>query len=303
MAYGLESFNGSGVCQFSTNTSTLVKVKEFTAINAHSNIGGSTITDSGFTLYGWDGPNSPSPYWTFAFDLPVGLDNSKVFIFAKPSSSNTYSVQADRGRHSISMFGATPGSNIPRRVMIYSNLRGTSGFAPIDILVAVKPGDATPDNVAYGLEVYDGNGTADSNIIFSSRFPMLQLQEAGTVNAYSTTLNSNSFDRTYVELTGTIATGSSWSTDDAPYALISNTGWYGSIGGGYSINPSGSRTGDPFSQNGGHFANSVVWTISGSWTASTGFHLLESGYTTSYAINFFGGTSVPHDYLTVKEGN
>jgi len=302
MTYGLESFNGNGVCQFSTNTSTLVKVKEFTPTNLHSFIGGSTVTTSdGYILYGWDGPNNPSPYWTFFFDLPVGLDNSKVFIFAKPSSSNTYSIQKDSGRHSIAMFGTTPSSNVPRRVGIYSNLRGDQ--YPIDILVAVKPGDATPENVDYGLEVYDGSGTADSNIIFSSRFPLLQLQEAGTVNAYSTTLNSYSFNRTYVELTGTITTGSSWSTDDAPYALISNTGWYGSIGGGYSVNPSGSRSGDPFSQSGGHFANSVVWTISGSWTASTGFHLLESGYTTSYAINFFGGTSVPHDYLTVKEGN
>lgn len=302
MSYGLESFNSSGVCQFSTNTSTLVKIKEFTPTNLHLNIGGSTVTTSdGYVLSGWDGPNNPSPYWTFFFDLPVGLDNSNVFIFAKPSSSNTYQPQQDQGRHSIMMFGTTPSSNLPRRVGVYSNLRGDQ--YPIDILIAAKPGNRTLENVDYGLDVYDGVGTADSNIIFSSRSPTLQIQEAGTVNAYSTTLNSNSFDRTYVELTGTIATGSSWSTDDAPYALISNTGWYGSIGGGYSINPSGNRTGNPFSQTGGYFVSSVVWTISGSWIASTGFHLLESGYTTSPAINFFGGTSVPHDYLTVKEGN
>ena len=81
-----------------------------------------------------------------------------------------------------------------------------------------------------------------------------------------------------------------------PYALISNTGWYGSIGGGYSIDPSGDRTsGDAFSQSGGHFTSCIVWEIlsTGSWTASTGFHLLHiPGYTTSNAINFFGGTSV-----------
>lgn len=315
MTYGLESFNTSGVCQFSTNTSTLVKVKEFTPTNLHSFIGGSTVnTSDGYVLYGWDGPNNPSPYWTFYFDMPpLELNNSNVFIFARPSVSNTYAIQKDGGHHSIMMFGTTPSSNLPSRVGIYTNLPGHQ--QTIDILIASRPGNATPENIEYGLEVYDGNGTSDSNITFSSRFANLQVQEAGTVNSYST--STLGFDRSYVMPTGTVVSGSDWANDNPPYALISNTGWYGEFGAGIGANPSGARSGDPFMSSGGRIANSMMWEIelhnnpntgpygSGAWTLKTGFHLLEVQHPadTSSSINYFGGTSVPHDYLTVREGN
>lgn len=316
MAYGLESFNSSGVVQFSTQSTTLVKLASFEISNVTTlvdPVGGGTVTNSGFTIYGWDGPNPnsgssiESPWWSCSIDLPVGLDNSKVLVFARPAASNdgTYAVQQDGGRHSVMMFGSNPQSNLPRRIDFYSNLRGDT--YPIEFLFAVKPGDATPETASYGLDVFDGSGTADSNLTFSSRFPLLQLEEAGSVNAYSFSFGvGTTFQRTYVENTGSISSGTSWSTDNAPFILISNTGFYGQVSGYYGLNPSGDRFGnDAFESNGANFANSISWTIgSGSWTSNTAFHLIDDGFGSggSPAINYFGGTT-PHDYISVSEGN
>ena len=318
MGYGLETFNNSGVVQFSTQSSTLVKLSQFTPTNFHPFIGGQHVTTSdGFFLYGWDGPNSPSPYWTGDFDLPVGYDNTKVLVFARPvlGIGSTQAIQDSL--ICVSAEPIAPQTNIPRRVRIYASRKtGSISAGNIEFLIAAKPSDVTPPETSdYGLEVYDGNGTADTNLTFSSRYPLLQVQQAGTVNSYN--VNTLNFDRSYIQQGTTIAGGSDYANDDPPFCLISNTEWYGEFGGGLDQNPSGARDPrnpgnvlDPFQEDGGKFTMAMVWNIlpdggSGStWSISTGFHLREVNndeYGTT--IDYYGGTDLSHDYLTVLEGN
>lgn len=311
MGYGLEIFNSSGVIQFSTQSATLVKLSQFTPTNFHPFIGGQNVTTSdGFLLYGWDGPNSPSPYWTGDFDLPSGYDNTKVLVFARPvlGIGSTQAIQDSL--ICVSAEPIAPQSNIPRRVRIYASRKtGSISAGNIEFLIAAKPSDVTPPETSdYGLEVYDGNGTADTNLTFSSRYPLLQVQQAGTVNSYNvSTLN---FDRSYIQQGTTIAGGSDYANDDPPFCLISNTEWYGEFGGGLNQNPSGARFGDPFDDDGGKFTMAMVWNIlpdggSGStWSISTGFHLREvNNDPYGNTIDYYGGTDLAHDYLTVLEGN
>ena len=318
MGYGLETFNNSGVVQFSTQSSTLVKLSQFTPTNFHPFIGGQHVTTSdGFFLYGWDGPNSPSPYWTGDFDLPVGYDNTKVLVFARPvlGIGSTQAIQDSL--ICVSAEPIAPQTNIPRRVRIYASRKtGSISAGNIEFLIAAKPSDVTPPETSdYGLEVYDGNGTADTNLTFSSRYPLLQVQQAGTVNSYN--VNTLNFDRSYIQQGTTIAGGSDYANDDPPFCLISNTEFYGEFGGGLDQNPSGARDPrnpgtvlDPFQEDGGKFTMAMVWNIlpdggSGStWSISTGFHLREVNndeYGTT--IDYYGGTDLSHDYLTVLEGN
>ena len=318
MGYGLETFNSSGVVQFSTQSATLVKLSQFTPTNFHPFIGGQHVTTSdGFLLYGWDGPNSPSPYWTGDFDLPSGYDNTKVLVFARPvlGIGSTQAIQDSL--ICVSAEPIAPQSNIPRRVRIYASRKtGSISAGNIEFLIAAKPSDVTPPETSdYGLEVYDGNGTADTNLTFSSRYPLLQVQQAGTVNSYNvSTLN---FDRSYIQQGTTIAGGSDYANDDPPFCLISNTEWYGEFGGGLDQNPSGARDPrnpgtvlDPFQEDGGKFTMAMVWNIlpdfgSGStWSISTGFHLREvNNDPYGNTIDYYGGTDLAHDYLTVLEGN
>ena len=318
MGYGLEIFNSSGVIQFSTQSATLVKLSQFTPTNFHPFIGGQNVTTSdGFLLYGWDGPNSPSPYWTGDFDLPSGYDNTKVLVFARPvlGIGSTQAIQDSL--ICVSAEPIAPQSNIPRRVRIYASRKtGSISAGNIEFLIAAKPSDVTPPETSdYGLEVYDGNGTADTNLTFSSRYPLLQVQQAGTVNSYNvSTLN---FDRSYIQQGTTIAGGSDYANDDPPFCLISNTEWYGEFGGGLDQNPSGARDPrnpgtvlDPFQEDGGKFTMAMVWNIlpdfgSGStWSISTGFHLREvNNDPYGNTIDYYGGTDLAHDYLTVLEGN
>lgn len=318
MAYGLETFNSSGVVQFSTQSATLVKLSQFTPTNNHPFMGGQHVTTSdGFFLYGWDGPNSPSPYWTGDFDLPSGYDNTKVLIFARPVLGIGATQQIQDPLLAISSEPIAPQSNIPRRVRIHAASKVNGNMTgKWEFLIAAKPSDVTPPETSdYGLEVYDGNGTADTNLTFSSRYPLLQVQQAGTVNSYNvSTLN---FNRSYIQQGTTIASGSDYANDDPPFCLISNTEWYGEFGGGLDQNPSGARDPrnpstvlDPFQEDGGKFTMAMVWNIlpdggSGStWSISTGFHLREVNndeYGTT--IDYYGGTDLAYDYLTVLEGN
>lgn len=311
MGYGLETFNSSGVVQFSTQSSTLVKLSQFTPTNFHPFINGQSVTTSdGFYLYGWDGPNSPSPYWTGDFDLPAGYDNTKVLVFARPVLGIGATQAIQDTLICVSAEPIAPQTNIPRRVRIYASRKtGNISAGNIEFLIAAKPSDVTPPETSdYGLEVYDGNGTADTNLTFSSRYPLLQVQQAGTVNSYNiSTLN---FGRSYIHQGTTIAGGSDYANDDPPFCLISNTEFYGEFGGGLGQNPSGARSGDPFLADGGKFTMAMVWNIlpdggSGStWSISTGFHLREvNNDPYGSTIDYYGGTDLAHDYLTVLEGN
>ena len=318
MGYGLETFNSSGVVQFSTQSATLVKFSQFTPTNNHPFMGGQHVTTSdGFFLYGWDGPNSPSPYWTGDFDIPIGYDNTKVLVFARPVLGVGSTQQIQDTLLAISAEPIAPQTNIPRRVRIYAASKVNGNMTgKWEFLIAAKPSDVTPPETSdYGLEVYDGNGTADTNLTFSSRYPLLQVQQAGTVNSYNvSTLN---FDRSYIQEGTTIAGGSDYANDDPPFCLISNTEFYGEFGGGLGQNPSGNRAGrgstgenDPFFDDGGKFTMAMVWNIlpddgSGStWSISTGFHLREvNNDPNGNTIDYYGGTALAHDYLTVLEGN
>ena len=242
MAYGLEVFNSSGVCQFSTQTATLVKLKQFSPTNLHANLpGGSTVTSDGFTFYGFDGPNSPVPYYTCDFDLPSGFDNTEVLVFARPASAVVADQSVQDSLFGINAQPIAPQTNIPRRCRIYVTRRsGNINAGDVEFLFAVKPGDATPETDGYGLEVYDGSGDSDGALTFSSRLPMLQIQQAGSYAAYNVAAADIDFGRQYIMQTGSnITSGTDYVNDDPPFCLISNHDWYGKFGGGLNQNPSG----------------------------------------------------------------
>ena len=315
MAYGLESFNSSGVVQFSTQSTTLVKLSQFTPTNVSTIVdpvnGGTVTTSDGFTLYGWDGPNSPSPYWTGDFDLPSGVDNTKVLVFARPVLGIGSTQQIQDSLLAISAEPIAPQTNIPTRVRIHAASKGNGNMTgKWEFLIAAKPSDVTPETASYGLDVYDGNGIADTNLTFSSRFPLLQVQQAGSVNSYN--VSTLTFTRAYVQQGTTITSGSDYANDNPPFCLISNTEFYGEFGGGLNQNPSDVRppATDPFDDDGGKFTMAMVWNIlpdggsGSSWSVNTGFHLREVNNDPSGStIDYYGGTDLAHDYLTVLEGN
>ena len=313
MAYGLEVFNSSGVCQFSTQTAKLVKLKQFSPTNLHANLpGGSTVTSDGFTFYGFDGPNSPVPYYTCDFDLPSGFDNTEVLVFARPASAVVADQSVQDSLFGINAQPIAPQTNIPRRCRIYVTRRsGNINAGDVEFLFVVKPGDATPETDGYGLEVYDGSGDSDGALTFSSRLPTIQIQQAGSYAAYNVAAGDIDFGRQYIMQTGSnIASGTDYVNDDPPFCLISNHDWYGKFGGGLNQNPSGARTGDPFEADGGRFKNCMVWDIQpdggsgATWNVRTGFMLFQANNdASSSTVTYYGGTNVPHDYLTVLEGN
>ena len=147
MAYGLETFNANGVCQFSTAASSLVKV------------GTASVTS-------WT--QQTAGHYRATVTIPTGTTKADLLIFAQPASSVSTGV--------MTMW--TQGGPNSTQIYLWSNTNKA-----ITVMFAAAPEFKTLETSDYGVEVYDSTGT---DIIFSSNTPLLKTIYAGNVtyNSY-----------------------------------------------------------------------------------------------------------------------